>query len=189
MARKVLVINGHPDPRKERFCAALCAAYVKGAAARGHEIRRLDVGALDFPLVRSADEFAATQPPDVMRRAQADVSWADHLVVIHPLWLGGAPAVLKGFFEQVFRYGFALSTEGKMKGLLKGKSVRVIVTMGMPAPVFRWLFGAHGLKALERGIFWISGMGPIRHTVLGGVETGPRQRWLATVEGLGWKGV
>jgi putative NADPH-quinone reductase len=187
MARKVLVINGHPDPRKERFCAALCAAYVKGAAARGHDIRRLDVGALDFGLVGSADEFTAP-PTDVIRKAQGDISWADHLVVVHPLWLGGTPARLKGFFEQVFRYGFALSTERAMKGLLTGKSARVIVTMGMPAPVFRWVFGAHGLKALERGIFWVSGMGPIRHTILGGVETGPRARWLATVEGLGWKG-
>jgi putative NADPH-quinone reductase len=189
MARKVLVINGHPDPRKERFCAALCAAYVKGAATRGHEIRRLDVGALDFALVRTADDFAMAEPPAAIRKAQADVAWADHLVVIHPLWLGGTPALLKGFFEQVFRYGFALSTERAMKGLLKGKSARVIVTMGMPAPVFRWVFGAHGLMALERGIFWISGMGPIRHTILGSVETGPRARWLETVEGLGWKGV
>lgn len=189
MARRILVINGHPDARKERFCAALCAAYVKGAASRGHEIRRIDVGALDFPLVQSADDFAKAEPPEVIRRAQADVTWAQHVVVIHPLWLGGLPARLKGFLEQVFRYGFALSADAPMKGLLKGKSVRVIVTMGMPAPVFRWVFGAHGLKALERGVFWLSGMGPIRHTVLGAVETGPRERWLRTAEGLGWQAV
>ena len=187
--RKVLIVNGHPDPSDERLCAALAGGYAKGASAAGHLVRRLDVGRLDFPLIRTAAEFAGGEPPPVIREAQAAVTWADHLVVIYPLWLGGVPALLKGFFEQVFRYGFALSADKPMKGLLKGRSVRVIVTMGMPAPVFRWIFGAYGLKAIERGIFWISGMGPIRHTILGGVDGKPAPRALKTVEGLGWDGI
>lgn len=183
--KHVLVINGHPDPRRERLCAALAGAYVGGASAAGHQIRRIDVGALDFPLIRSFEDFARSEPPQVIKEAQAALTWAHHIVLIHPLWLGGAPAVLRAFLEQVFRYGFALSAEGHMKGLLTGKSVRIIVTMGMPAPVYRWVFGAHGLKALERGVFWMSGMRPIRHTLLGGVDEGPHARWLKQVEGLG----
>lgn len=183
--KHVLVLNGHPDPRRERLCAALAAAYVEGASAAGHQIRRIDVGALEFPLVRAFEDFAESEPPQVIRDVQAAVTWADHILLVHPLWHGGAPAVLKGFLEQVFRYGFALSTEGRMRGLLTGKSIRVIVTTGMPAPVFRWVFGAHGLKALERGIFWISGLRPIRHTILGGADEGPHARWLKMVEGLG----
>lgn len=187
MRRRILVINGHPDPRPERLCAALAAAYAKGAQAGGHEVRRVDVGALDFPLVRSFDDFAKAPPP-VIAGAQADVTWANHLVVIHPLWLGGAPAVLKAFLEQVFRYGFALAAEGRMQGLLGGRSVRTIVTMGMPAPVFSLVFGAHGLKAVERGVYWVAGLRPIRHTLFGGVEAGPHARWLTIAEGLGWRG-
>lgn len=189
MTRRILVINGHPDPDKERFCAALCAAYVAGAASRGHEIRRVEVGALDFPLIGSMRQFMQDEPPAPIRRVQEDVAWADHLVVVHPLWLGGAPAKLKGFLEQVLRPDFALSNaSGRVEGLLKGKSARVIVTMGMPTPVFRWVFGAHGLKALERGVLWICGLRPIRHTILGGVDQGPRGAWLDEVKGLGWKG-
>lgn len=188
MARRILIVNGHPDPRPERLCAALAEAYAKGAASAGHEVRRIDVGALEFPLIRSAQDFAERSPPDVIRKAQADVTWADHLVVIHPLWLGGAPAVLKGFFEQVFRYGFALATDGPMKGLLGGRSVRLIVSMGMPAPVFRLVFGGHGLKAVERGIFWTAGFRPIRHTIIGSVGAGKLDRWLAVAQGLGWRG-
>jgi putative NADPH-quinone reductase len=57
------------------------------------------------------------------------------LVVIYPLWPGSMPAVLKGFFEQVFRPGFAIAREHARPwpGLLTGKSARIIVTMGMPA--------------------------------------------------------
>lgn len=188
MRKRILLINGHPDPRPERFCAALAAAYERGAASAGHEVRKISVGALDFPLVRTADEFARDEPPAAIRAAQADVTWATHLVIIHPLWLGGAPAKLKAFYEQVFRYGFALSADRGKKGLLAGRSVRTIITMGMPAPVFRLVFGASGLRALERGIFWICGLRPIRHTILGGIDSGPHERWLKLAAGLGWRG-
>lgn len=170
MTRKILIINGHPDASPSRLCAALADAYGAGAKDGGHSVLRLDIGAMEFPLIKSADAFTAGQCPEAIASAQESISWADHLVVVYPLWLGGLPALLKGFFEQTFRYGFALSAPGqKMAGLLKGRSARIIVTMGMPAPVFRIVFGAHGLKALERGMFWISGLGPIRSLVLGGV--------------------
>lgn len=191
MARNIVVINGHPDPSGERLCAALAGAYVRGASAVGHQIRRIDVGALDFPLIRSSQDFERGELPPAIREAQEAIRWADHLVIIHPLWLGSAPAVLKGFFEQVFRYGFALSAPGgPVKRLLAGKSARVVVTMGMPAPVFRWVFGAYGLKGLTRGVLWLSGFKPIARSVIGNVEApGVAARWLLDVEQLGRDGV
>ncbi|MGZ6009154.1 MAG: NAD(P)H-dependent oxidoreductase, partial [Rhizomicrobium sp.] len=50
MPKRILVINGHPDTRDERFCSGLTKAYVEAAAEAGHEVRRIDVGALSFPL-------------------------------------------------------------------------------------------------------------------------------------------
>jgi putative NADPH-quinone reductase len=186
MAAKILIINGHPDPRPERLCSALAFAYSVGARAGGHTVKRIDVGSLDFPLLETAEDFTDTPPPQEILDAQEALTWASHVVIIHPLWLGGMPARLKGFLEQLLRYGYALSAPGQpMKGLMKGRSVRVIITMGMPAPVFRWVFGAHGLKALERGALWICGFGPIRHTIIGGVGAGDATAHLLTVQALG----
>lgn len=187
MARKILIINGHPDPSPERLCAALANAYGAGARAGGHVVKRLDVGAMDFALIGSAESFANATAPKAILEAQQAVVWADHVVIIFPLWLGGLPARLKGFFEQTFRYGFALSAPGqKMQGLLKGRSVRMIVTMGMPALIFRWVFGAYGLRAVSRGMLWISGFRPIRSLIIGGVG-GPQdfKPWLRKVEAMG----
>jgi putative NADPH-quinone reductase len=141
-------------------------------------------------MIRSRQAFETETPPPAIREAQEALAWADHLVIIHPLWLGAAPAVLKAFIEQVFRYGVALSPPGgPIKGLLSGKSARVVVTMGMPAPIFRWVFGAYGLKSLERGVLWLSGFRPIAHSVVGRVESpGVAVRWLATLEQLGRRG-
>ncbi len=190
-ASRILLLNGHPDPRPERLCAALAAAYQAGAEESGYQVRRLDVGALEFNLISSAEDFAA-EPSPAIRQIQEQLREADHLVIIHPLWLGGMPAKLKGLLEQVFRYGVAISPPGAaMHGLLKGKSARVIVTMGMPAPIFRWVFGAYGLKSLERGLLWISGVKPIEHTVigsLGAASVSSVKRRLSQVERLGRQG-
>ena len=184
MGRRILVINGHPDAREERFCAALAAAYEAGAREGGHELKRLNVGEMAFPLIRTAEEFESTvEPPDVIR-AQEAILWADHLVFIYPLWLGEQPAVLKGFLEQVFRYGFAL---GKGDGerfpekLLTGRTAHLAVTMGMPAPIFRWWFGAHSVRALELSVLRMCGIAPIRRSLIGAVDSGAahRAKWLA----------
>jgi putative NADPH-quinone reductase len=194
MSRRVLIINGHPDASARRFCAALCDAYAAGAQAAGREVRRLDVAALDLPAIRSAEDFIGGPLTPDAQRAQAGVIWADHIVVVHPLWLGSAPALFKTFCEQVFRYGFALpqpGAAGRMpEGLLKGRSARVIVTMGMPALLYRLGFGAFGVRGFERGVLWLSGIRPIRRTLIGDVDGRPeaRRRWLLAVRRLGERG-
>ena len=83
------------------------------------------------------------------------IGGAEHLVIGYPLWLSTRPGLLKAFLEQVFRPGFALAKAdaGQMgQKLLTGKSARIVVTMGMPAWVYRWYFRAHSLKSLERNI-------------------------------------
>lgn len=184
-----MIINGHPDPRPERFCAALVTAYASGAVDAGRAVRRIDVGSLDFTMIRSRADFMEQPASAEIAAAQAALRWADHVLIVYPLWLGNVPAILKGFLEQVCRYGVALSAPGQpMKRLLRGKSARVVVTMGMPAFAFRWLFGGYGVKALERGLLWISGISPIRRDVIGGVESASaaeRELWLARMRRLG----
>ena len=188
MRRRILIIDGHPDLRPERLCRALVAAYAEGARSRGHEVRTLQVGSLGLPFLRSADEFASAEAPPVVAAVQADVRWADHLAIFHPLWLGAAPAMLKGFFEQVFRYGFALSERGALARPLKGRTARIVVTMGMPAPAYSLLFGAFGVRSLERSVLNLAGIWPARHTLFGGVgqaSAGTRERWLRKMRSLG----
>lgn len=190
MPRRIAILQGHPDAAPERFCRALARAYAQGAQSRGHEVRTIDVAALDFPLLRTQAEFERGDPAPAIREAQETLRWADHWVIIYPLWLGDAPALFKAFIEQTFRPGFALRyREGKLpEGLLTGKSARVIVTMGMPAFIYRWYFFAHGLRNLKRNVLNYSGVAPVRETLIGSVK-GLTQttagQWLEKVEALG----
>lgn len=192
--QRIAIIQGHPDPDPARYCRALANAYAEGARDGGHDVELIDVAHLDFPLLRSADAFEHGALPDSLSAAQAAIGRADHLVFIYPLWLGGMPALLKGLLEQVMRPGFAVGNAGtdqRSGGLLKGKSARIVVTMGMPALVYRWYFGAHSLKSLERNILRFCGIGPIRESLIGMVAAcndRARRRSLDKMRDYGRKG-
>ena len=191
MPQRVVIIQGHPDGRVRHFCHALADEYAKGCEDGGHEVRRIEVADLDFPVLRTKEEFENGMPPDSIAEAQADIKWANHLVFLYPLWHGTMPALLKAFLEQVLRpnYAFEYDESGRFpKKRLTGKSARIVVTMGMPAFIYRWFYFAHGLKALERNILGFCGVKPTKATLIGQVEAiseEQRMEWLDEMRGLG----
>lgn len=193
MAKSILILQGHPHASGKHLCHALADAYAAGAKSGGHQVKRLDLGALDFPTLRDPADFA-TAAPDAIRKAQDMVTWSNHLAVIYPLWLGTMPAVVKAFFEQLSRNSFAIGpgeNGGWPRQMLKGKSARVIVTMGMPAVAYKLFFGAHGVRGFESGILGMSGIKPVRESLIGGAGAMSEKQatqWFGRMKALGEKG-
>lgn len=191
MQPQVVVIDGHPDPAADRLCHALADAYAEGAKSAGHAAHVIRLAELDIQFLRSADEFNNREPAPVVQGVQRAIASANHLVLVYPLWLGTMPAMLKALLEQVFRprFAFAGGDEAALRpGPLKGKSARVVVTMGMPAFFYRWFFRAHSLKSLERNVLKFCGIKPVRETLFGMVASASndkRSRWLHTMRELG----
>ncbi len=181
--KHVLVLNGNPDPGPDKFTHVLARAYHEGAEEAGCMVRHINVGGEDFPILRNAADFAAEPNEDAVIHAQSAFLTADHIVILYPLWLGGPPALLKAYMEQVARGNFLLgkSAHGFPSGQLKGRTARVIVTMGMPAPVYRLWYGAHGVKAFNRSILNLAGIRPVRTTLFGGIGMKP-DRGAAMIE-------
>ncbi len=192
MSKRILLIQAHPDASPTHLGHALEASYAKGVNAAGHTVRHVQLAQLDFPLLRSQWEWEHGSLPDSLKPAQADIDWAEHIVFFFPLWLGDMPALLKGFLEQVARPGFAiLRKEGGSpwgeKGLT-GRSARLVVTMGMPALVYRWYFRAHSLKSLERNVLGFVGIAPVHETLIGmtaDLKPADAAKHLAKLEKLG----
>ncbi|MDF2118529.1 NAD(P)H-dependent oxidoreductase [Roseiarcaceae bacterium H3SJ34-1] len=192
MPRRILLIQGHPDPDRRRFCRALAGSYAKGARDAGHSVEEIDLATVDFPLLRSELEFEHGCIPESLRAAEEAIRNAEHVVLVFPLWLGTMPALVKGFLEQVMRPGvaFAYRQGGFPEKLMAGRSARVVVTMGMPTLLYRWWYGANGTRVLKRNILEFTGFHPVRETLFGMVaDAGKarRMKWLDRMYALGRK--
>ena len=124
-----------------------------------------------------------------LQAAQNAIGHAQHLMVVFPLWLGDMPALFKGFLEQVMRPGFAVPKAESFKSKpLAGRTARIVVTMGMPAFLYRLYYRAHSLRLLRRNVFGLVGIKTVGDAVVGSVETlteSQRARWLARMHRWG----
>lgn len=188
---RILVLQGHPDANPAHFGHALAEAYADGASAAGHDVRTVTIAKLRFEVLRTREAWENDPPPPDIRRAQDDLVWAGHVALFFPLWMGTMPALVHGFFEQLLRPGFAVERDvrGRVGApRLGGRSVRLVVTMGMPAPAYRWWFLGHGVRSLERSALGLVGLRPCRETFVGRVEsldTIGRELWFARLRELG----
>ena len=193
MGKRIALIQGHPDPAGGHFGHALADAYERSATEAGHQVKVITVARLYLPLLPNAREWESGAVPESIREAQRTIAWAEHLVIVFPLWMGDMPAALKAFFEQALRPGFAIgkAAPGRMsKKLLKGRSARIVVTMGMAAFFYAVYYRAHSLKSLKRNILEFCGISPVRTTVIGMVEGRQEARadWLTRLAVLGVQG-
>jgi len=85
---------------------------------------------------------------------QADVRWASHMVIIHPVWWFAPPAILKGWVDRVLAGGVALDhgTEPP-RGLLGGRRALVLQTFKASSSVDRWVMGGISGKFWKRAVF------------------------------------
>lgn len=174
MAKKILILQGHPDPAGGHFCHGLADAYAEGAREGGADVETIDIAKLDFPLLHSQQDYMKGEDaaPEALKPAIEASRRADHFLFIYPLWMGTMPAMLKAFLEQAYRPDVALgeNSKGFPKPLFKGKTARVAITMGMPAIAYRWYFGAHSLKSFERNILRFAGVSPIKESLFGMID-------------------
>ncbi|WP_276481581.1 NAD(P)H-dependent oxidoreductase [Paraflavitalea pollutisoli] len=191
MAKKILLILGHPS--EASFCNALLDAYRQGALAAGATCKTLYISRLDFD-VNLADGYkkgdTMTMEQDLVD-AQELIRWADHVVIAYPNWWGFMPALLKGFIDRILLPGFAFKHQsGKLfpDKLLKGKSLRLLVTMDTPKWWFYLIYRASQYQILKDIVFGYVGFDPIRFSTFGFIRksTPPlRAQWLQKVTRLG----
>lgn len=181
MPSKITIIQGHPDSSRRHLCHALADAYADAAAQAGHSVSCVGIAGIEFPLLRTQEQFNSGAPPASLKPAVDAIVAADHLVLIFPLWLGTMPALVKAFLEQVMRPGVAFSYEKNgAKRLLAGRSAHIVVTMGMPAWLYQIFFCSHGIRGLRRSVFKFVGFSPVRTTMFGMIANASdatKSRW------------
>jgi NAD(P)H dehydrogenase (quinone) len=144
----VLIVYAHPEPTS--FSAAMKDAAVAALTAAGHRIEVSDLYGERFNPVAGRHDFIAAADAtrfhyqseqlhasrtngfaaDLLRE-QERLMRADLLVFVFPLWWGGVPAIVKGWFDRVCAYGVAYA-DGKRfaDGYFVGRRALLGVTTG-----------------------------------------------------------
>ncbi|TIM95454.1 MAG: NAD(P)H-dependent oxidoreductase, partial [Mesorhizobium sp.] len=121
---KILLVFAHPESRS--LNGALRDVAIRELEAQGHEVRVTDLYAqgwksavdrADFPVLApdarlmpaaaSKKSFEAEALTEDVKAEIAKLLWADTLILQFPLWWFAMPAILKGWVDRVFAYGFA----------------------------------------------------------------------------------
>jgi putative NADPH-quinone reductase/1,4-dihydroxy-2-naphthoate octaprenyltransferase len=178
---RCLLILAHP--RRASLCGALFDACTDGARQAGVECRQLILSELVFdPDVHAHSPEQQPLEADLVR-AQADIAWAEHLVLVYPTWWGTFPARLKGFLDRVMTPGFAFRhlSSTHWERLLAGRTADLITTMDTPPRVYRFIYGAPGHHALARSTLGYCGVRTTRIEAYGPVvasDAAQRAGWI-----------
>jgi putative NADPH-quinone reductase len=191
MAKNILLILGHPS--ENSFCNALLDAYKTGAEKAGAVCKTIYISQLKFD-VNLSDGYKTgetMQLEEDLVTSQELIKWADHVVMAYPNWWGFMPAIAKGFIDRLFLPGFAFKHQsGKIfpDKLLKGKSMRLLMTMDTPKWWFYLIYRASQYQILKDIVFGYVGFDPIRFSTFGFMRKSTdklRKTWLKKVEQLG----
>lgn len=143
-----LIVYASPEPAS--FTAALKDAAVRTLSQAGHRVAVSDLYAENFNPVAGRHDFTTLADPAKfhyqqeqlkasqsggfsaeLAREQQRVEAAQLLVFVYPLWWGGMPAILKGWFDRVMAYGFAYADGMRFeRGFFKGRYGLVAITTG-----------------------------------------------------------
>jgi NAD(P)H dehydrogenase (quinone) len=151
----VLIVYAHPEPLS--LNGSLKNFMVRRLERAGHQVQVSDLYAmnwksaldaadsLDAPDGRfnaslaSRQAFERGRQSEDIAREQQKLLWADTVILQFPLWWFSMPAILKGWVERVYAYGFAYGVgehsdtrwgDRYGEGTLAGKRAMLVVTAG-----------------------------------------------------------
>ncbi|MEM9332551.1 MAG: NAD(P)H-dependent oxidoreductase [Pseudomonadota bacterium] len=191
MAKKIFIWVAHP--KTGSLCSAMADAYQEGAKAKGAEIRRMNLSDMQFDM--NFEGYASDMPdlePDLVKWQEA-VTWADHLLFIHPYWWGAMPTKAKAVLDRALTPGFAFKYHGKTVAwdkLLKGKTADAVITSDTPPWLDTTLYLKPGRRVLKNQVFDFCGIKAKTIRQFGSVKMAGEERiakWIAQTGQMGMK--
>jgi NAD(P)H dehydrogenase (quinone) len=157
---RVLVLFAHP--LDDSFHAALHRTVVTALRESGHEVDDCDLYSEGFNPVLSPEERRHYH--DETRNRAPVAAYVDRLlaaealVLCHPTWCFGHPAILKGFFDRVLVPGVSFTLpHGKTRPALTNiRHLAAVVTYGAPRIMALWI-GDPPRRILTRHLYWLTG--------------------------------
>jgi len=131
---KTVVVYAHPYEKS--FNHGVLESIKTGLGENNEEFEVLDLVKDGFNPVMTSKDLSGYNKghtdDELIIRYQKEIIKADKMIFVFPIWWGGMPAILKGFFDKVFLKGFCYEVKnGRVVGLLDHiKKTYVLTTSG-----------------------------------------------------------
>lgn len=127
----ILIVKAHPSPLGHTH--RIAETYAKAKKAKGHTVEIMDLYATEC----QADYLTFTNiremtPPPVQKMCEDRITWADEIVVVHPIWWGMPPAIMKNWVDITFwvHFAYKYAPDGKVIKMLTDKTAKIFATCG-----------------------------------------------------------
>ncbi|MGE7091771.1 NAD(P)H-dependent oxidoreductase [Lysinibacillus sp. NPDC048646] len=173
---KTLIIYTYPNHKSLNF--AFLQEVIKGCNENPYisELQVLDLYAEEFDPILEFNEYKRRRDMYLdpkLEKYREQLTWADKIVFVYPIWWGRPPAMLLGYIDQLFAANFAYRDKKGLlpEGLLKGKSVVCVSTMKGPAKYpLLWLNNAHKIL-MRKALFNFVGIKKVKFFEFGSMES------------------
>ena len=183
----IYILLAHPDASS--LNGALANAYQSAAEQMGHEVRRQNLGEMEFdPILWKGYKQMPGLEPD-LRQAQENILWCQHWAIFYPVWWGSVPALFKGFIDRTLYSGFAYKyhdNDPLWDKLLKGRSAHVFTTSDAPWYWIYFQYRNSDINMVKRATLQFCGVNPVKVTRFSRVrwrDEKTLEGWVASVAG------
>jgi NAD(P)H dehydrogenase (quinone) len=163
---KNLIIYAHPNSSSLNHFFK--QTIIESLQESDQEVEVRDLNLINFNPVLSLEDMHGQRIGKVAQDVQTEqdfITWADQIIFIYPIWWTGMPAIMKGYIDRVFSYGFAYRyDQGVQKGLLTGKKTIIVNSHGKSNAEYEAI-GMDKALALtsDTGIFTYCGLEITKH--------------------------
>ncbi|MFB7639849.1 NAD(P)H-dependent oxidoreductase [Peribacillus butanolivorans] len=173
---KMLVIYTYPNHKSLSY--AFLQKIIKGSNENPNikELQVLDLYEEGFNPLLVFNEYKRRRDmhrDPHLEKYRNQITWADKIVFVYPIWWGRPPAMLMGYIDQLFAANFAYRDKKGLlpEGLLKGKSVVCVSTMKGPTKYpLLWLNNAHKVL-MKKALFNFVGIKKVKFFEFGNMES------------------
>jgi putative NADPH-quinone reductase len=164
---KIYILLAHPN--KNSLNNSLADAYEKRAKQIGHDVRRQNLGDMNFdPILWEGYNTIQELEPD-LQESQNNILWCEKWVIFYPIWWGSVPALFKGFLDRTLYSGFAYKyhdSDPWWDKLLKGRSAHIFTTCDAPKLWIYFKYRNSDINMLKRATLNFCGITPVKVTRL-----------------------
>jgi NAD(P)H dehydrogenase (quinone) len=166
----ILIVTAHPSSKGDTHTIA--KTYAEAKKQKGHDVKIVDLYAKENKVeLFSFENIREFTPSLVQKKFHEQILWAHEIVVVHPIWWGIPPSIMKNWVELTFWPGIAYkyTPTGTVDKLLHGKTAKIFATCGGPS----WYYHLYFLPLLsfwKTCVFSFSGVDVIDLKVCGNLD-------------------